>query len=220
MIRIVGDTHGDTRRMASLDAQLQDGDYLLVCGDFGFVFLDDVHEKRFLDDLEYRPYTILFVDGNHENFDALERFPEEMWHGGRVHRLRKNILHLQRGQVFEIEGKTFYTFGGGYSIDKAMRTEGYSWWPQEMPTDAQYKEGNENLAAHGNCVDYIITHTAPLGVLEQIGLCHGYEEFPLNNYLQYVAESVRFSAWFMGHFHMDKSLYGGYRLLFSDIHSV
>ena len=38
-----------------------------------------------------------------------------------------SICHLMRGQVFDIDGKTFFTFGGGNSIDKAWRTPGVSW---------------------------------------------------------------------------------------------
>ena len=72
-------------------------------------------------------------------------YPEEIWNGGRVHRIRPNILHLMRGQVF--------TMGGGYSIDAAMRIPGRSWWPEEMPSDDEYAEAWTNLAAHGNKID-------------------------------------------------------------------
>ena len=59
--------------MAFLDQSIgwQNGDFLLVCGDFGFVFEDSQPEHDFLDELEAKPYTLCFLDGNHKNFPAL-----------------------------------------------------------------------------------------------------------------------------------------------------
>ena len=47
--------------------------------------------------LEEKPFTTLFVDGNHENFDLLNTLPERQWNGGRVHVVREHVLHLMRG---------------------------------------------------------------------------------------------------------------------------
>ena len=46
----------------------------------------------------------VFIDGNHENYDRLSAYPVTEWRGGKVHRIADNILHLMRGQVFEIDG--------------------------------------------------------------------------------------------------------------------
>lgn len=58
-----------------------------------------------------------FVSGNHENYDALVKYPIENWHGGRVQPIRPHVLHLMRGQVFELAGRTFFTMGGAASHD-------------------------------------------------------------------------------------------------------
>ena len=45
-------------------------DYVIICGDFGGVWNKEVEnkeEKHLLDWLEEKPFTTLFVDGNHEN---------------------------------------------------------------------------------------------------------------------------------------------------------
>ena len=48
----------------------------------------------------------------------LEDYQLEEWHGGKVrHILRDQIIYLERGQVFKIEGKKFFTFGGASSHD-------------------------------------------------------------------------------------------------------
>ena len=47
------------------------------------------------------------TDGNHENFDRLYAYPVEMWHGGKVHKIRPSVIHLMRGQIFELEEKRY-----------------------------------------------------------------------------------------------------------------
>ena len=59
-------------------------------------------EKEQPMELEEKPFTTLYVDGNHENFDRLYGYPIENWQGGKVHKIRPSVLHLMRGQVFEI----------------------------------------------------------------------------------------------------------------------
>ena len=59
----------------------------------------------------------LLTDGNHENFDRLYAYPVEMWHGGKVHKIRPSVIHLMRGQIFELEEKKIFTFGGASSHD-------------------------------------------------------------------------------------------------------
>ncbi len=216
MIRIVGDLHGDLHKLIALSQDLSCQDYMIVCGDFGFIFFGDENEKKELDFIEVvvKP-TLLFVDGNHENFPAIFAYPEEVWHGGTVHRIRKNILHLMRGQIFEIEGKTLFTMGGAYSIDKHMRTEGFSWWPEEIPTDADYKTATKNLMDHHMHVDYILTHTAPKEMILRMGFVPDGHDMELTGYLEWLLYEVNFKHWYSGHFHEDwTSTDGKYQCLY------
>lgn len=93
-------------------------DYVIVCGDFG-IWHDGIDERKRLGWLAHRKFTIVFVDGNHENFDRLysNEFPIVDFHGGRAHRIRKNIFHICRGEVFTLESKKFFAFGGASSHD-------------------------------------------------------------------------------------------------------
>lgn len=216
MIYITGDMHGDYSRFEDERLkQLTKDDFLIVCGDFGFVWgcvqhdpVRVVLEKRQLDELEKLPFTILFVDGNHENFDRLEtEFPEVEKFGNLVHQLRANVFHLQRGRVYTIEGKQLYTFGGASSIDKAMRMENVSWWSRELPEDFEYERGTASLKAHDFKVDYIITHTAPVEVVKTMGF-NPYlsQDMELMSYLSYIMEKTDFQQWFFGHWHTDESI--------------
>jgi len=127
MIYITGDKHADARgEMRYMNAdnfpaqrEMTKEDYVIICGDFGFCWAkEETKEERYwLNWLEDRNFTTLFIDGNHENHDRLDSYPVEEWHGGKVHKIRPSVIHLMRGQVFEIEGKTFATMGGAPSHD-------------------------------------------------------------------------------------------------------
>ena len=88
MIHIRGDTHGDFTYFTDEQMPGQSGwtsaDKLIVTGDFGFVFSSYRAERSNLDELAGKPYEILFLDGNHENFDLLEKCPEEERYGAPV----------------------------------------------------------------------------------------------------------------------------------------
>ena len=79
MIFITGDTHGDLRRF-STDAfyeqrEMTKDDYAIILGDFGMVWDykgESKYEKNWLDWLESKSFTTLFIDGNHENHDRLD----------------------------------------------------------------------------------------------------------------------------------------------------
>ena len=123
MIYITGDTHGDfarfsAKRLRRVGMELTQEDYIIICGDFGLCWAKDktfeYHCKNFVE----KPYTILWVQGNHENYDLIGEYPLEEWHGGKVrHIIRDKVILLERGQVFEIEGKSFFAFGGASSHD-------------------------------------------------------------------------------------------------------
>ena len=222
MIRVTGDTHGEEIRfyeenMVGEHSWTKD-DYLMICGDFGYIFRNSPYERIFLDKLEEKPYTICFVDGNHENFPAIYEYPKEKWNGGYVHRIRKNIVHLMRGQVYTIEGKTFFTMGGGYSRDRMYRKPGVSWWPQEMPSNDEYREATQNLREVGNRVDYILSHTAPKEIVNRMNRTCDENELELNGFFDWLMYEVEFKQWFFGHWHSDIGIDGGkFRAVWFDV---
>lgn len=223
MIYVTGDLHGDMNRLRMIEKTLAEGDYLIVCGDFGFIYYDNEDEERTLDEIKSRGYTVCFIDGNHENFAKLNQYPREMWHGGRIHRIRKNVVHLMRGQVYEIGGSTFYTMGGAYSIDRAIRVKDVSYWEEELPSNADYRESGQNLRAAGMQVDYVLTHTAPQSVIRELGMkCRtGYapdaHDAELTGHLEWIAIDVQYRQWFFGHWHEDAEILGKFRAVYFDV---
>ncbi len=227
MIYITGDTHGEVVRFTDIQEQygLTEKDMLIVAGDFGCIFGHLMRDEEKLDVLAKLPYTILFVDGNHECFPMIYAYPEECWNGGRVHRIRTNILHLMRGQVFGIDDMSLFTMGGGYSIDKLYRIPGISWWAEEMPNDAEYSEARENLKNHGNAVDILISHAAPDFAMEyfvQTGqISQRYiQEMELNLFLDEVRQAARHRHYYFGHMHVDQQISENMTALYYDVYDL
>lgn len=211
MIYLVGDTHGELEiykvihffRTESLAGNLTDEDYLIILGDVGLCWDGGRNDAYVKNCLEALPLTTLWIDGNHENFDIIDSLPVTEWKGGKVQYIGKKIIHLMRGYVYDICGRSFFAFGGGFSIDKMYRREGVSWWPREMPSVEEYERGRENLARRKNQVDYIITHTAPADIAEQLVPIVYPGEEELQYYFQELAGCVSFERWYFGHWHMD-----------------
>ena len=97
MVYLTGDTHGDIQRFKQGKLRwLGKKDTVVVLGDFGFVWDGSAAERKRLDWLRKRPYTILFLDGSHENYDLLAQYPETELFGGRVQSLGGNVYHVCR----------------------------------------------------------------------------------------------------------------------------
>ena len=114
MIYITGDTHGEFDRFENRKLRkLKADDCLIICGDFGFIWNDSKKEQELLHKIGNKKFKTLFVDGTHENYDLLSSYPVTELYGGRVQQINKNIYHLLRGEIYTIESKTFFVFGGG-----------------------------------------------------------------------------------------------------------
>lgn len=199
--------------------ELTKDDLAIIVGNFGGVWAEETLERD-LKPFSDLPVTVLFVDGNHENFDLLNSYPIEMWNGGKVHKIKPDIIHLMRGQVFEIEGKTIFTFGGATSIDKAYRVEGKSWWAQELLSYEELDEGLDNLKRYNNKVDYIITHSCGQRALmyPQIRIVAGVKTMcPESHLLSNFEDVVEFKHWYFGHFHIDVQLSDKYTALLHNV---
>lgn len=172
MIYITGDTHSDFSRFNEekfpIQTEMTKNNYVIICGDFGGVWTfeeESSREKEILDWLNNKNFTTLFVDGNHENFNRLYNYPVEEWHGGKIHKIRDSVLHLMRGEVFDIDNKKIFAFGGASSHDiqdgildldeeekiYQMRKRGayfrirdFSWWDLELPTEEEIQNGIKN----------------------------------------------------------------------------
>lgn len=210
MVFIKGDTHGilDIQSIKDWEEEyaLEKDDVLIICGDFGGVWYGDERDNEELDMWAKKPYTILFIDGNHENHKALATYPVISIYGGAAHKIRPNLYHLMRGEIFTIEGKTFFAMGGARSTDRHLRTPYKDWWPEEMPTMEEYDNALDNLTKVDFKVDYILTHCADSHTLWLIDKFYGAD--PLTKFLLFIKEQYRleYNTHYFGHYHIDRKV--------------
>ena len=158
----------------------------------------------------------MFIEGTHDNLDLLEQYPQEEWNGGQVHRISGSLLHLMRGQVFTIEGKKIFTFGGGESAEMDLRAEDGTWWAQELPTEEEITDARAALLAQDNAVDCIVTHECNTIVRKFIGL-EGERSNLMTHFFDEVVDKVQFRQWFFGCYHLDKAIPPRYQALFQKV---
>ena len=208
MIYITGDTHIpiDIQKLSTKrfpqQKEMTKKDYVIICGDFGGVWDGSNEEKYWLTWLKNKSFTTLFIDGNHENFDMLYALPKAEFCGGLVHKVDEGIYHLIRGETYTIDKKDFFVFGGAASHDKEYRTEGKNWWKEEMPTDKEYKNAEEKISDHNFTFDYVITHSAPSSIQDNIA--SDYENNELTMFLEKIKDRLTYKQWFFGHYHQDR----------------
>src|SRR5580658_1383734 len=163
-IGVAGDWHGDTewatRAVRKISALLPaNGPRVIVhLGDFGIWpgpggqgYLARLDAALAAADAE-----LWFVDGNHEDFTLLAGLrpgPD-----GRA-QVTERIWHLPRGHRWRWHGRDWLALGGAVSLDRAVRTEGVNWWPEEEITRRQAASVIEAGGA-----DVMVTHECPAGV--------------------------------------------------------
>lgn len=254
-IYVVGDLHGEME-IGKLNTKnfpeqktMTGTNLIIQVGDFGLVWKNEEQHKRlhsiyeapqiipekradktekyWLDWLDRKPFYTLFIAGNHENYDRLEKYPLIDFHGGKAAQISKKVFYLKNGYVYDFGGLKFWMFGGATSIDISHRREGVSWWRQEASSYKEMQFGLDNLRQHNYKVDYVITHTLPKIIME-IEIYKSYfgeknlYPCPVSSYLSNVFEAIKdnYIAWFAGHFHFDEELVKNIYVLYNKIRCI
>ena len=234
-IFITGDTHGGWhgfegemarfKKFEKFEQMLCKDDFLIIAGDFGFVwnmFQSNATEERWLRYFAKRKFTTLFIDGNHENFDRLNSYEVSEFKGGKVHKISESVYHLMRGQIYDFGGRSIFTLGGALSIDRDHRELGVSWWEDEMISQSDIATAWENLAKFDNKVDIVITHTCPRFVIPRViklSMADKVDDYN-SKILQDFYDKIEFKKWYFGHFHEDAKIDDKFRVLYHDIEEV
>lgn len=206
MLYIVSDIHGHIRlpwlKEELNKCNITNKDYLIITGDAGICWKSE-QNKKVMDYYNSLPCLTLFVDGNHEDFDILYNYPVASFNGGKVHKISDKIYHLIRGEIFNIDNKRIFCFGGGFSAKALTNSSPVYVWNEELPNVDEYKNGLENLLKNKNMVDIILTHSAPMSVVVENAFAHYLNDEELLNYLESIINRVEFNHWYYGHYHQD-----------------
>lgn len=243
-IYCTGDTHGywgdfmihNNCKIKPLKTRLdecEDNSTVIILGDFGFIFYPKLtnyknlytSERKKLKKIEKyctkRNIEILFVDGNHENFNRINNDYETVdLYGGKAHKIKDHIFHLKRGEIFTIEGKKFLTVGGGVSIDKYRRITGVSYWDEELLSKNDEDNTIVSLDRHKWEVDYILTHTIHNDIMKRLDIVKYKYGNPFDKFFKMLSTGIEFNNWFFGHFHTNEKINDTYTCLYDKIINI
>jgi hypothetical protein len=167
-VMFAGDTHGNINHWMRLfeiaaDEQV---DEIIQVGDFGY-WEHTPEGVAFLDVLSLEtPCLIRFIDGNHDNHPLLwSKYP----YAGGLCEVRRGVTYQKRGSVkgWDDSDAVMQFMGGAFSIDYAWRQKANlrgpaCWWPEEIITDDEIRQGRES-AAWFDKIDILVTHDVPSG---------------------------------------------------------
>ncbi|MCL2053489.1 MAG: metallophosphoesterase [Oscillospiraceae bacterium] len=220
MICVTGDIHGDLSRFKHKNIKkLKKNDILIVCGDFGFLWDNTLKENRILKKIGRKKFYTLFVEGCHENYDLLSNYHEDDFCGGKVNVISGKLLHLKRGGIYELQGKTFFAFGGGQTKEIEIRRNSNTWYEAELPEPEEIKSAVQNLKEHKSEIDYIITHEPPASVKEFLDFEPRQISY-MHTFFDAIKNDVEYKTWFFGKCHKNKVIPPKFRCLFDDVEII
>lgn len=222
MIYVTGDLHGDFERLNTSELKkLKSRDVLVVCGDFGFVWDGSKEEQKILRKIGKHRYDTVFVEGCNDNYNLLKEYPVVAYKGGKARKISGNLYQLLRGEIYDIDKKFLFAFGGGDSKDKGLdfSDETKAFWKEEQPSDEEIQNAFSNLTAHRNKIDVIVTHDAP-GSIKQFIYIDDSEISTIHKFLNEVVKRSNFNHWYFGKYHLDKPVSAKYTAVYKQIHKV
>lgn len=152
---IAGDWHGSFGEVSEVVHTMNDANTSFTCiihlGDLGIFSEQDIDDLS--EELHQRDLVLYFIDGNHENHPLLRSYPVDS--NGIAH-LSDEVKYITRGTRFSVDGHPWLGLGGAASVDRAWRTEGLSWWPEEIISDSDVEK-----ACSAGEVKVLLTHDAP-----------------------------------------------------------
>ena len=236
MIYITGDTH-NIEDMSNLstdylkwccfeqDADYHDISYAIVLGDFGLPWFscpvdeNGIHpvektDRYLLKWYNNKSFKVLAVQGNHDNYDMIEKLPEVEMFGSTVLKVSENVFYLKRGEVYNIEEKRFLVLGGALSEDKMYRKIHESWWPQEQWSEEEEADCLEKIRTlgeiEGGQIDYVLSHTGPTKGIVLADSYYSNEEHQKEllkdstvAFNDKIDSMISYKKWFFGHWHSD-----------------
>ena len=216
MVYYTGDLHGNPREVIDFceRQKLTEQDTLILLGDVGANYGLDKRDEDVKKRLNaVKPY-LLCVHGNHEIRPAnLPTYHTQKWNGGMVwmEDAYPRLLFAADGEIFNLDGIRHLVIGGAYSVDKYYRlSRGWSWWPDEQPSQEIKDKVIRMLSACGWQVDTVISHTCPYRYKPREAFLPMIEQSTVDDsterWLDEIESKLNYKNWFCGHWHIDKRI--------------
>ena len=212
MIYYTGDIHGSPLQVVKFCKRfkLTATDTVVILGDVGANYCLDARDREVKAALNRLKPTIFCIHGNHEIRPAnIPSYKTREWNGGTVWYEDEfpGLLFARDGEVFNLEGIDHIVIGGAYSVDKGYRLRyGYGWWADEQPSAAIKAYVTSQIATHH--FDIVLSHTCPFKYEPTEAFLPMIDQSTVDDrterWLDKIEESIRYEAWFCGHWHIDK----------------
>lgn len=203
-------------------------DVLIILGDAGLNYFGDRRDEKLKKKLSKLKITLFCIHGNKEERPRnIESYVTKEFCGGKVYyeEAYANILFAEDCQIYKFGGREAIVIGGAHSVDKLYRIEnGYEWWPDEEPGEADKKEFERALSMRKNKIDYIFSHTVPLKYEPREMFLSAKKKKKVRKsrppkkpftpdinksveeWLDSIEEKTSYTKWFCAHYHTDKSI--------------
>lgn len=167
-IMFLGDTHcSRTAVSVATDYAERFGiDRIFQVGDFGFWPMTN-NGIDFIEQCHYNRLPLYWMPGNHEDWPSYYDFLDNAVYDDDGFAIHGAMRVAPPTHAWNWDGLRFGSLGGAYSVDRSVRTEGVSWFPEELP---QY-EWVDQLPEQ---VDVLVTHEAPINLSK----AHGWGPLP------------------------------------------
>lgn len=214
---LTGDTHGKFDRIKRFceSNNTTTDDVLIILGDAGINFYLGTRDVILKEMLSEFPITFLCIHGNHEERpENIGTYKTKEWQGGIVYYEPQypNILFAKDCELFNLNGQSYFVFGGAYSIDKSYRLAmcPQYYFASELPTENVKMQGLTKLDSLGWKVDNILTHTCPLKYEPVEWFLSGVDQSAVDKTLEYyldeIEDKTEYKKWYCGHFHGVKKI--------------
>lgn len=206
-------------------------DVLIVLGDAGFNYYDDVRDDKLKKKISNLNITLFCIHGNKENRPQnIGTYGIRSFCGGKVYYEPKypNIYFAIDGEIYNFEGKKYMVAGGAHSVDKIRcLNENEPFWEDEMPDDTIKAKVENKLLLENNKIYGMMTHTCPIDYLPTemfMSTCQNAaikrnprkakskKLFKLDidrtteEWLGKLEKEIDYKVWYCGHYHIDKQI--------------
>ena len=242
---ITGDKHGnfispdDYQKIDHFCEQFDTDttDVMIVLGDHGMTYYSPT-DKRTINGfkkLAKFPITFIMIRGNHDQrpchyTTALPEYIETPAYSGRFSKLQgklecKNVLFTEEYGWYTFAGNRVFVVGGAYSVDKYYRLEmydigfhDYHWFHAEQLSANEMIDAEKTYFKYIDLPHIVMSHTCPINYEPQEMFLGGIGDVDksMEIWLGGLEFPGKYSKWYCGHFHTDKTV-GNARFLYHDI---
>lgn len=230
---ITGDKHRQFKKVKRFcrDMKTRKNDVLIILGDAGFNYYEDSRDDKLKKEISNLNITLFCLHGNKENRPQnIDTYGMQSFCGGKVYYEPKypNIFFAIDGEVYTFEGKKYLVVGGAHSVDRnRCLEEDLPFWEDEMPDKRIKSIVEKRLAAEGNHIYGMMTHTCPIQYLPTEMFMstrqkaeakrkprtskkrRGFKpdiDRSTEEWLGTLENRLDYEIWYCGHYHIDKQI--------------